>query len=252
MTEASVRTNEGKARRSKGVEKLPSEAELTAFYRDCTKKASAETCKAYVNYLRKPLDPENKQSVLAWKKYFKWKGDIEAWKSIKTKKSGVDLRVPSEAEVGEWLSKVRGTKVEAVFRLLLEGGPRLTEAVKVLAGYDPKSDACDGQICVYTLNWSRGPKRAFYVFHVSRLQGQSITYNYAKKLLHRLGIEPKLVRKFVATKMLELNVPAEVVDFVQGRTPSQILTKHYLDLLALAKKYYPVYASYLLKTFYNG
>lgn len=79
----------------------------------------------------------------------------------------------------------------------------------------------------------------FYVFHLSKVERQSTTYNYAKKVFHELDIAPKYLRKFTATKMLELGIPGEIVDFIEGRTPGNILTKHYLDLLTLAKKYYP-------------
>ncbi|BCU70822.1 integrase [Stygiolobus caldivivus] len=245
ITNTSVITKDLDSRRDKKIENLPSEAGLIAFYNDCVKKVSKETCKQYVNYLRKPLDVNNKGSVLAWKKYYKWKGDLDKWKAIKTKKSGVDLKVPSEAEIKEWLTKVKGTKVETLFKLLLESGIRLTEAVKVLNEYDPKDEMSENSYYIYILNWSRGSKRVFYVFHTTPLQRQGITYNYAKKVLHQLGVEPKYLRKFVATKLLELGVPGEIVDFIEGRTPSQILTKHYLDLLTLAKKYYPTYVSWL-------
>ncbi|MFP3187525.1 MAG: integrase [Sulfolobaceae archaeon] len=237
--------------RSKANENLPSEIELFAFYNDCIKKVSRETCKQYVNYLRKQLDANNKASILAWKKYYKWKGDIEKWKAIKTKKSGVDLKVPSVDQVKEWLTKVKGTKVELLFRLLLESGIRFTEAIKVLNEYNPQNDICENNICIYTLNWQRGSKRVFYVFHVSPLQRQNITYNYAKKIMRELDIAPKYIRKFVATKMLELNIPGEIVDFIEGRTPGNILTKHYLDLYALAKKEYKKYAEWLYTTVYS-
>ena len=249
ITDTSVRIMKEEKTRSKANENLPSEVELFAFYNDCIKKVSRETCKQYVNYLRKPLDANNKASILAWKKYYKWKGDIEKWKAIKTKKSGVDLKVPSVDQVKEWLTKVKGTKIELLFKLLLESGIRLTEAIKVLSEYSPENDVCENGICIYTLNWSRGSKRVFYVFHISKLERQNITYNYAKKIMHELDIAPKYIRKFVATQMLSLGIPSEVVDFLEGRTPGNILTKHYLDLLTLAKKEYKKYAEWISNNF---
>jgi len=65
--------------------------------------------------------------------------------------------------------------------------------------------------------------------------------------MHELDIAPKYIRKFVATKMLSLGIPSEIVDFLEGRTPGNILTKHYLDLLTLTKKYYPKYMEWLSK-----
>ncbi|WP_256202106.1 integrase [Sulfuracidifex metallicus] len=35
--------------------------------------------------------------------------------------------------------------------------------------------------------------------------------------------------------MLSLDIPSQVVDFIEGRTPDSILSRHYLDLLTLAK-----------------
>ncbi|WP_230949782.1 integrase [Sulfolobus acidocaldarius] len=138
--------------------------------------------------------------------------------------------------------QVRGIEVELVFKLLLESGIRLREAVKVLNEYDEKNNVKEDGFYVYTLNWTRGPKKVFYVFHISSIAKTDITYNYAKNLLHEKGIAPKYVRKFVTTKLAELGVSAEVIDFMQGRTPSSILGKHYLNLLALAKKDYRRYA----------
>jgi intergrase/recombinase len=179
----------------------------------------------------------------------KWKGDIEKWKAIKTKKSNVDLKVPSVDEVKEWLIKVKGTKIEMLFKLLLESGIRFTEAIKVLSEYLPENDVCENGICIYTLNWSRGSKRVFYVFHISKLERQHINYNYAKKIMHELDIAPKYIRKFMATQMLSLCMPSQVVDFIEGKTPDSILSKHYLDLLTLAKKNYPVYREWFSNNF---
>ena len=36
------------------------------------------------------------------KKFHKWKDDTDKWKAINTKKSGVDLKVPSSQQVKDW------------------------------------------------------------------------------------------------------------------------------------------------------
>jgi len=61
-----------------------------------------EACKQYINYLKKPLIRENKSSILSRKKFYKWKDDTDKWKAINTKKSGVDLKVPSSQQVKDW------------------------------------------------------------------------------------------------------------------------------------------------------
>jgi len=60
-------------------------------------------------------------------------------------------------------------------------------------------------------------------------------------------VNPKYVRKWVATKMLGIGIPSEIVNFIQGRTPTSILEKNYLNLYSLAMQYYPRYIE-LLKT----
>lgn len=46
--------------------------------------------------------------------------------------------------------------------------------------------------------------------------------------------------------MLQLNIPEEVVNFVQGRTLSGVLAKHYLKLSLLADQYYVKYVHFLM------
>jgi len=58
-------------------------------------------------------------------------------------------------------------------------------------------------------------------------------------------LNPKYIRKWVATKMLSLGVPEEVVNFIQGRVPQDVLSKHYLKLSTLADQYYEKYAGWL-------
>ena len=58
---------------------------------------------------------------------------------------------------------------------------------------------------------------------------------------------PKYLRKFVSHKMLELEIPGGVADFIQRRAPKTIGERHYTNLKRLADKYYPKYAEYLEK-----
>ena len=41
----------------------------------------------------------------------------------------------------------------------------------------------------------------------------------------------------------------EIVNFIQGRVPRTILERHYLNLYALALRYYPKYAEWLKGNF---
>ncbi len=91
--------------------------------------------------------------------------------------------------------------------------------------------------------------KSFYVFHVTELKQIKISKAYVDKYVKKLNlVPPKYIRKFVATKMAELEIPSQVIDFIEGRTPSDVLTKHYLDLFTLAKKEYKKYAEWLRQT----
>ena len=223
------------------------------FFEWCVKKRgnAPDTCRDYVSYLKKPLDRKKKWSVIAYRLYYEFLGKEEKAKELRVeKKVSVPVyKVPSVDEVREVLNH-EDERIRLLYRLLLESGIRLKEALHVLNDYDPSLDQREDGFYVYTVNLVRKSKRSFYAFHVTPLRKVYITEHIVEHA--DLPVKPKMVRKFVATKMLELGIPSEVVDFLQGRTPASVLAKHYLDLFTLAKKYYPTYVSYLLKTFYNG
>ncbi len=61
----------------------------------------------------------------------------------------------------------------------------------------------------------------------------------------------KYFRKFVATKMAELGIPLDVIDFIQGRKPTRVLTQHYVSLFGIAKEHYRKYAEWLHSSVYS-
>ncbi|WP_261310070.1 integrase [Saccharolobus shibatae] len=48
--------------------------------------------------------------------------------------------------------------------------------------------------------------------------------------------------------MAELSVPLDVIDFIQGRKPTRVLTQHYISLFGIAKEQYKKYAEWLKQT----
>jgi len=54
-------------------------------------------------------------------------------------------------------------------------------------------------------------------------------------------VNPKYVRKYVLDKMIELEIPESVADFIQGRVATRIGAKHYLSLARQASNFYPKY-----------
>ena len=209
---------------------------------------SRETCEQYGRYLMRPYDPNNKWSRLAYKKYFKWIGNEEEWKKIKVKGSTPDLRIPTEEEVRETIKAACEASEELclIYKLLLESGARLAEVVKALNDFNPKNLKHHDGFCTYALGYFRGSKQSFYLFTVTPPRRLKCSANWVSNWAAKNGhIAPKYIRKFVATKMLSLGIPSEVVNFIQGRVPRTILERNYLGLYVLAIKYYPRYTEWL-------
>ncbi|AQQ16890.1 ORF11 [Sulfolobus spindle-shaped virus 3] len=211
-----------------------------------SKNISEETIKKYISCVKQGRKESN-NCIKAWRNFYKLVLGQEPPQNLKPKKTKPDLRVPVLDEIKETLTKVKQyPNLYLLYRLLLESGSRESEALRVLNNYDPQNEMQEVGFSVYILNWTRGQKKSFYLFHVTPIQKIKISKAYVDKYVKKLNlVPPKYIRKFTATKMLELGIPSEVVDFLEGRTPGNILTKHYLDLLTLAKKEYKKYAEWL-------
>ncbi len=222
---------------------------LDRFLEWCVGKGTSEsTCAQYARYLQKPLDMNNKWSRLAWKQFYKFIGREDLWKKIKVKRSGVDLYIPDDNEVSNALTKACGSSTALcwVFKLLIYSGLRLNEVVRILdKAHDDKWIKHEGY-WKYPLSWIRGYKQSFYLYTVEKPPRINISAKWVSNYTSKNNLLPaKYIRKWVATKMLSLGIPEEVVNFIQGRTPQQILSKHYLKLSVLADKYYPQYVKVL-------
>ena len=51
--------------------------------------------------------------------------------------------------------------------------------------------------------------------------------------------------QFLFDKMIELEIPESIADFIQGRVPKRIGAKQYMALARQASKYYPRYLDYI-------
>ncbi len=200
-----------------------------------------------MNYLKKPLDSNNDHSVKAYRLFYKFLG-LDPPRELKIKRSGIDLNVPSLDEVK--LSLDRACNLHEwlclVYRLLVESGARLTEVMMVLNDYDKSRDKQYDGFRVYELSAFRKSKKAFYLYHVTPIEPVEWREDWISKQARLYGlVRPKYIRKFVSTTMTSLGIPAEIIDFIQGRTPRTILSRHYLNLYALANNHYKKYVEWL-------
>ena len=226
------------------IEPIVDNHELDRFYKWCLETSSESTCKQYVSYLRKKLNMGNKWSILAYKKYAKYRGDKELWEALRVKHSRPDLYVPSDKQVFEALERACSIseKLCWVYKLLIYSGARLKEVVKALSM--EQWIEVNG-FYKLALSWIRGKKQSFYIYSVEKPPAITVSDKWVRNTTKRTLLGAKYIRKWVATKMLSLGIPEEIVNFIQGRTPSQILSKHYLKLSTLADQYYPRYAEWI-------
>jgi len=232
------------------------EGNVKAFYDYLIneRKISERTAKEYVSAISKPFR-ETRDAQKAYRLFAKFlalygviSDDFaeKVLKVVKVKRTNADIYIPTLEEVVKTLKSAKeySENVYLVYRLALESGSRLSEILRVLK--DPSRDVCDGSICYYPLAWQRGYKGVFYVFHTTPLRKTDITrYAVADFERRRDALAIKYFRKFVAMKMAELGVPLDVIDFIQGRKPTRILTQHYVSLFGIAKEHYKKYAEWL-------
>ena len=212
------------------------------------KNISKDTIREYINCVKQNKKDSN-NCIKAWRNFYKLVLNKDPPETLKVKKTKADLKIPSLDEIRQTLERAKQyPNLYIVYRLLLESGIRESEALKVLNGYDESKDRFEDGVYAYEINWQRGQKGSFYAFHITPLQKIKVSKSYIDKYTKKLGlVPPKYFRKFVATKMAELGVPLDIIDFIQGRKPTRVLTQHYVSLFGIAKEQYKKYAEWLSK-----
>src|SRR5665647_1208605 len=168
-------------------------------------------------------------------------------KALPTFQCGIDLNVPEEAAIVQSLRKLRNAKPEyqALYNLLIDSGLRLIEAAKAI-GELGKAEQINGYYRI-ALGEFRGSKQAYFAYlteptynQIMVLNCQPMNAQHATDYYRRIirVICTKYVRKFTFDKMIELEVPESVADFIEGRVPKPIGAKHYMVLRRQADKFY--------------
>jgi len=167
---------------------------------------------------------------------------------------GIDLKIPSETRIVESLRKLSKAPLmyQALYNVLLDSGLRLVEPMELINSFKDAEAVNGFYRC--ELSMFRGEKQAYYghftettlslIRQVKDKLGDIAASNYFKKYGF---VAPKYLRKFAFDKMIELEIPESVADFIEGRVPKRIGDKHYLALARQSAKFYPRYAAYLEK-----
>ncbi len=166
--------------------------------------------------------------------------------------SGIDLKIPTENEILGSLVKLENSpqKYRALYSLLLDSGLRLVEGMILINNFKGAEEINGFYRC--PLGDFRGNKRAYFghystdTFNLIRGVNEKLSYDASSRYFCKLDfVRPKYLRKFSFDKMIELEVPESIADFIQGRVPRRIGAKHYLALARQASKYYPRYLDYI-------
>ena len=174
-------------------------------------------------------------------------------KALPKVKCGIDLNVPSEEDILKSLRMLRAVppKYAALHNILLDSGLRLIEAVKILTE-SSKAEEVNGFIRI-AIGEFRGSKQAYYGYltketysMLQQVNSEPIKVRTASHYyyLNRI-LAPKYLRKFAFDKMVSLDIPESVADFIEGRVAKRIGAKHYMALRRQADNFYGRYANHI-------
>jgi intergrase/recombinase len=98
----------------------------------------------------------------------------------------------------------------------------------------------------------RGNKRAYYghfseatLDKIQNVKEKVTVKNASSYFLKSCSVSAKYLRKYSFDKMIELEVPESVADFIQGRVARRVGAKHYMALARQASRFYPRYLEYI-------
>jgi intergrase/recombinase len=177
-------------------------------------------------------------------------------KSLPKVSCGVDLKFPEETAIIKSLSSLGRAprKYQALFNLLLDSGLRLVEAVQIIQEFKAERVERINGFYRVEIGAFRGTKQAFYGYFsestfkmlTASIQ-EPLNWVAASRYYQKFHItSPKYERKFAFDKMVELEIPESVADFIEGRVPKRIGAKHYMVLRRQADKFYHKYMQYLV------
>jgi intergrase/recombinase len=165
---------------------------------------------------------------------------------------GIDLKIPTEEKILESLKKLSNApiKYQALYNLLLDSGLRLIEARHLINNFKNAEQVNGFYRC--ELAMFRGEKQAYYGHFseytldlINQAHDANITEGCSHYFLVNGFIMPKYLRKFAFDKMIDLEIPESIADFIEGRVPKRVGAKHYMALARQASKFYPRYCNYI-------
>ena len=172
----------------------------------------------------------------------------------KIPKSGVDLYIPGIGKVIDTYHNITNEKYKLLYKVLACSGIRLREGILLFKQFDPDKLIINGEVAKYPLSHIRATKKAYFVYLPAQvakeLKKMELSEFYARKCFRKAGLPAKYLRKWNYNFILrEGRAPADIVDFIQGRSPITIGSMHYLEKEKQADWYYSKVVKRLIEMF---
>jgi intergrase/recombinase len=167
---------------------------------------------------------------------------------------GIDLKIPSESQIIKSLNMLPSApiKYQVLYNLLLDSGLRMVEGIQLLNRFNMRDTEQLNGFYRSVIGEFRGNKQAYYAYYteqtfkrISSANSEQLTRNASGYYYKHGYIAPKHLRKFAFDKMIELEVPESIADFIEGRVTKRIGAKHYMALTRQADNFYKRYADYI-------
>ncbi len=170
-------------------------------------------------------------------------------KAIPNIQSNIDIHRASEDEIIRSLviMNKKNEAYAAVYNALLDSGLRLSEVPKMIEAIkEGKFEDC-GDFIIVELGFFRNSKLAYIGIITKKTlemikKVKEINVINARGYLSKINVVKwKYLRKYAYDKMLEVEIPESVAEFIQGRFNLSIGAKRYAMLKRQARVHYPKY-----------
>ncbi len=172
-------------------------------------------------------------------------------------RSRPDLTIPRESAVLETLRRLNNAplRVKALYGLVLDSALRPYHALEIIMSFDPsRLEPLNEDVYRYQAVIARREKHLFITFvsretaeQIKHLGNVKLTENYHQRYARLKGlIGAKHIQKFSYNAMRRCGIDIDVAEFISGRKPQGIGSRHYADLIMLAENQYQKYFEYLM------
>ena len=143
-----------------------------------------------------------------------------------------DNFVPDDSQVVGAFKRLTSERERVVFKILAHSGIRQTEVMKMLNEWDTSRLIVNNTIAKYSLNWTRGQKKIFYVYLPKDFALNLHRFYSTRKMIDVIGkkggLNLKYLRKWQYNTLIMNNTPEGVADYIQGRSAESVGSMHYL------------------------